>query len=483
MDTCQLSSLHSCNTIGFPFVTHLGKTLKATDGLSKQEVWELMIGGFWQAFRASIEGQLWEKAARHELGTGLEGGADLTTLFKHDKFLGKKGLTCSPRHALAAATASCWTQERRYRAGLVESPLCPRCEEEDEDMHHSSLAMPCQYAVGIFDETQQLVHKATQAKNTLECFWLKGVCATILDFARHEVEGSWRQFREWSINRSLLIHLWGRLWNAQRPANQACSYHSGVCQTVLGKPWNAGNCTVRSLMNSFKPTGGWMGTLGEGELDTVGRAEFMACVVAAEGTRGSVVHVTDYEILKKGQDRGWPTPRLGQGCFPDIWWRLSPALKSRQGTFTVQWQRAHVAAADIKRENHDMVLVFGNEMADAVAKQAASEAALRGAAAEQISRVDALACQVQRRIIEAASKNHANCFDQSRKGSQEGSVQNRLAVSSRTINTSIGISAIKAEVGMANLQAEHGRNVVSTLAKGRPMHSRNPDHADCWEFS
>ena len=56
------------------------------------------------------------------------------------------------------------------------------------------------------------------------------------------------------------------------------------------------------------------------------------------------------------------------------------------------WQRAHVAAADIK--NHDMALVFGNEMADAVAKQAASEAAPRGAAAEQVSWVDALAWQV-----------------------------------------------------------------------------------------
>ena len=38
------------------------------------------------------------------------------------------------------------------------------------------------------------------------------------------------------------------------------------------------------LMNSLKPTGGWMGTLGEGEPNTVGRAELMACVEAAEST-------------------------------------------------------------------------------------------------------------------------------------------------------------------------------------------------------
>ena len=73
-----------------------------------------------------------------------------------------------------------------------------------------------------------------------------------------------------------------------------------------------------------------MGTLGEGEPNTVGRAELMACVVGAESTQGNVVYITDCEILKKRQDRGWPTPRLGQGSNPDLWWRLSSALKSKQ---------------------------------------------------------------------------------------------------------------------------------------------------------
>ena len=104
------------------------------------------------------------------------------------------------------------------------------------------------------------------------------------------------------------------------------------------------------LMNSLKPAGGWMGTLGEGEPNTVGRAELMECVLAAGSTRGNVVYITDYEILKKRQDWGWPTPRLGQGRNPDLWWRMSRALKSRQGTFTVQWQRAHVAAAESRHD-------------------------------------------------------------------------------------------------------------------------------------
>ena len=48
-----------------------------------------------------------------------------------------------------------------------------------------------------------------------------------------------------------------------------------------------------------------------------------------------------------------------------------------------------------------MALTVGNELADTLAKQAASEAVFRGVAAEQVAWVDALAWQVQRRIVEA----------------------------------------------------------------------------------
>ena len=58
--------------------------------------------------------------------------------------------------------------------------------EADEDMFHR--VWQCRANTGeIFDKIQHLVQKATQAKDTFECFWLRGGCATILDFARHEV--------------------------------------------------------------------------------------------------------------------------------------------------------------------------------------------------------------------------------------------------------------------------------------------------------
>ena len=195
-------------------------------------------------------------------------------------------------------------------------------------------------------------------------------------------------------------------------------------------------------MNSLKPAGGWMGTLGEGEPNTVVRAEFMARVVAVESTRGNVVYVTDNQILKKRQDRGWPTPRLGQGSNPDLWWRLSRALKTRQGTFTVQWQRAHIDVADIKTENHDMAIVFGNEMADAGS----------GCGADSLGGRDGLAVpKANHRGKFASVQSQSHCLDTSRKRSQESSIQNCLAGTFRAYYTSIGISTFQAEVGMSSL--------------------------------
>ena len=168
------------------------------------------------------------KATRHELGTGLAGGADLTTLSKHDKFMERKGLHAARGMLLAAATTSCWTQERRYRAGLVESPLCLRLEEEHEDMYHQ--VWQCRANTGeIFDKTQHLVQKATQAKETLECFWLRGLVPRSWTLEGTKL-GFRRQFGS-GVDRSLYIHLWGRLANAQRSADQARgmvrSYYSG----------------------------------------------------------------------------------------------------------------------------------------------------------------------------------------------------------------------------------------------------------------
>ena len=221
-----------------PFGTHPGKTRKATDGTSRLEVWELTTGVSGKPSEPRLRGSCGRRRRGMSWEQAWRDGAHLRTLFKHDHYLERKGLCAARGMLLAAATASCWTQERRYRAGLVESPLCPRCEEEDEDMHHR--VWQCRANTGeIFDKTQHLVQKATQSQRHFGMFLAQGAGATILDFARHEV-GFLASIWEWRIDLSLYIRLWGRLGNAQRSANQApkmvCSHCSGYVKLSWANP-------------------------------------------------------------------------------------------------------------------------------------------------------------------------------------------------------------------------------------------------------
>ena len=87
-------------------------------------------------------------------------------------------------------------------------------------------------------------------------------------------------------------------------------------------------------------------------------------------------------------------------------------------------------------------------------RRAAGEAALRGAAAEQVAWVDALAWQVQRRIIEAnlqASKASPTVLTLREKGLRKVQYKTVLQALFEQDHTSTGISTFQATVGMSNL--------------------------------
>ena len=177
----------------------------------------------------------------------------------------------------------------------------------------------------IFDKTQNLVQKATQAKNTWECFWLRGVVPRSWILQDTKL-GFWRQFGNGVLTEACSCIFGDGSGTHSDPRIIRVVWSAVIIQGVsncLGQTLECWKLHSEWLMNSLKPTGGWVAPLGEGEPGAVGRAELMAFVVTAESTRGNVVYVTDYEILKRRQDRGWPTPRLGQGSNPDPWWRMS----------------------------------------------------------------------------------------------------------------------------------------------------------------
>ena len=85
--------------------------------------------------------------------------------------------------------------------------------------------------------------------NTSECFWLKGVVPRSWTLQDTKL-GFWRQFDIFGDGSG--THSDPRI----RARGGLQTTLLRVCQTVLGKPCNAGSGTVRGLMNSLKPAGG-----------------------------------------------------------------------------------------------------------------------------------------------------------------------------------------------------------------------------------
>ena len=134
---------------------------------------------------------MWEKATRHELGAGLDGGqvsprcSSMTSSWKKGMNAARdKLLAVAARVVLDAGAAI------SSRAGGVTA--MPRCEEEHEDMNHR--VSQCRANTReTFDKTKHLVPKATQPRHSLDCFLLRGVVSrswTLQDTK----PGSWRQF-------------------------------------------------------------------------------------------------------------------------------------------------------------------------------------------------------------------------------------------------------------------------------------------------
>ena len=129
------------------------------------------------AFSTHIRAALWAKAATFRNGTGLTGIPDLTKLKQHIEWYHRKGL---PGHAgalHAIATAATWPMERRFEAGLVTSPICPRCNAAVEDDFHCYWGCAANRDIQSDDvaHTQCLAERAERGRTSWPCFWTRGI--------------------------------------------------------------------------------------------------------------------------------------------------------------------------------------------------------------------------------------------------------------------------------------------------------------------
>ena len=78
---------------------------------------------------------------------------------------------------LTIAAAGAWSEARKFDAGMVESPVCPRCGLHDQDDLHMHWSCPA--LMGSKDPRVQksnyLVYKAEWGAAFHPCFWLRGL--------------------------------------------------------------------------------------------------------------------------------------------------------------------------------------------------------------------------------------------------------------------------------------------------------------------
>ena len=110
-------------------------------------------------------------------GCGLESGVDFEASFKRHKRLIKEA--CLEEVALLECflAAGFWTEARKHEAGLLPTPVCPRCGANIACMQHILYECPVVNASENPDiqATNSLCDRASLEAAAWPCLWLRGL--------------------------------------------------------------------------------------------------------------------------------------------------------------------------------------------------------------------------------------------------------------------------------------------------------------------
>eukprot|EP00973_Karenia_brevis_P048939 6787627-Karenia_brevis.AAC.1 len=103
------------------------------------DTWEYKSGGPVGAFMVELQQSLltkmWEAAAGHRHGQGMELGVDCTGISKQYMYLANKGLMSQAGLLIAIAAGALWPMQRRAETYPVEN-VCPLCGSHNHDEQH-----------------------------------------------------------------------------------------------------------------------------------------------------------------------------------------------------------------------------------------------------------------------------------------------------------------------------------------------------------
>ncbi|CAK0855267.1 unnamed protein product, partial [Prorocentrum cordatum] len=136
------------------------------------------FGALLHEVQQSAQQQLWQQAAGHRSGEGLQAGGDLYQLQRHLRRRRRKGQHAETAMLETIAVAGIWTRERRRAANLDQEgdDTCARCGEAIETEEHRYYACPANAEIGHGNDTD-LAKKAKDALDQRQDlhFWLRGV--------------------------------------------------------------------------------------------------------------------------------------------------------------------------------------------------------------------------------------------------------------------------------------------------------------------
>eukprot|EP00959_Pyramimonas_sp_CCMP1952_P135702 2839008-Pyramimonas_sp.AAC.1 len=127
-----------------------------------------------EAFLDDLQDQLWEQAAQHHNGAGLERGADVKDLKHHLRMLAKKERYGYYGALLTAACAGTWTHRRKHDTFGGAEARC-ECGEAEDDVHRIWGACTAREDSEAVRRSSGLTRRALEGCETNPAFWLRGI--------------------------------------------------------------------------------------------------------------------------------------------------------------------------------------------------------------------------------------------------------------------------------------------------------------------
>ena len=285
----------------------------------------------------------------------------------------------------AAATAATWTTQRCFDAGYCASPLCPRCLAHPETSAHRIWG--CEHnADEVFAASDGLKCRAQQELEACPAFWLRGLTPS-----------SWTETELPDPDQDSLFAI-GKALVEEATAGTYYIDGSGSSSDKRLRRTGWGAVKLESTPHGLEVWGGWFGPVVEPPF-TVPRSELIALIHLVKLTTGNITAISDCEYVTEGyRKKRFLRP---EGRNGHLWADLAGALREHSGTVLLKWTKAHVSVHEFIERKIPYEQVFGNEVADALAKRAADLVRVDEMRCREIATADAIAWRVRTRIAAA----------------------------------------------------------------------------------